>query len=182
LSGLTSTELMSPDRYDDMERVVERFLKGEQPTTIAKQTGFKRAYVMELVEEYRTIAANDTRILDRAREAIFSMDRHYNMILEKLWEVVEQADEAENLTAKNNALKNAADIEAKRLDALQKAGLVDNAGLGEELIAMEEKAEAIKELLKEVAVEYPESREMIQMGLSRIFGAPEPVVVRSNPV
>lgn len=191
MSGLT-TDIATPDRFADMNKAVEHYLKGDNPTVIARKTGFRRAYVLELLDQFRDFAVNDKGLKDRAREALYATDQHYAMIITRLWEIVEQADSEyedhkgntipPNLTAKNNALKNLADIEAKRVDMLQKAGLLDDAGISAELLETEERVEQIKELLKEVVDAYPETRHMILQGLGRIWGTAEPTVVKGDVV
>jgi hypothetical protein len=170
-------ELEVLDRVEQMNAVVEQYLKGEKPTQIAKKLQMKRSDVLDYIDEYKEIARNDPHVKGRAREALYSADSHFSMVIERSWETVEQADQNNDIRTKATVLKNIADIEGKRVEMLQKAGLYDDAAIGDELAAMEEKAEAIKQLLKEVATKYPEARYMIMSGLSKIFGQPEGVVI-----
>jgi hypothetical protein len=48
------------------------------------------------------------------------------MIIQRAWETVEQADQNDQLGIKTQTLKLIADIEAKRIDMLQKAGILEN--------------------------------------------------------
>ena len=166
-----------------MNRVVELMLKGQNdPTKIAKQLDMKRVEVQGYIEEWKAIAANDDNIKLRAREALTEMDRHYGLIIERLWETVEQADSAGDVKTKTTTLKAIADIEAKRQETLQKAGLYDDAALGDELIMMEERAEQIKKLLTNIATKYPETKMDIMYGLRAIFGQSDPIPGEVVPV
>lgn len=163
-------------RMIEMNRVIERVLKGQNdPTKIAKDLGLKRSEVLDYIDEWKQIAANDDNIKARAREALVAMDEHYSLIINRLWETVEQADLANDTKSKTTTLKAIADIEAKRQESLQKAGLYDDAELGDELALMEERAEAIKKLLTNIASKYPDTKMEIMMGLKDIFGQAGPI-------
>lgn len=177
------SDLEVHDRMVQMNQVVDLMLKGQyDPTKIARQLNMKRAEVQDYIEEWKQIAANDESIKLRAREALTEMDRHYGLIIHRLWETVEQADTAGDVKTKTTTLKAIADIEAKRQEALQKAGLYDDASLGDELIMMEERAEQIKRLLTTIATKYPETKMDIMYGLRSIFGQSEPIPGEVVPV
>jgi molecular chaperone GrpE (heat shock protein) len=67
-------------------------------------------------------------------------------------------------------LKNLADIEAKRQDTWQKTGMFDDSAIADQIAEMEETADAIKQLLSDVAKKYPETRIFIMEGIERVFG------------
>lgn len=170
------------DRMVQMNRVVERMLKGGDPARIAKDLGMKRVEVQGYIEEWKNIAANDENIKFRAREALTAMDKHYDLIIDRLWETVEQADGSGDTKSKTTTLKAIADIEAKRQEALQKAGLYDDAALGDEIALMEERAEKIKKLLTTLATKYPEIKVDVMYGLRDIFGQSDPIPGEVVPV
>src|SRR6478609_90781 len=139
----TTTDLVFPqDEYGtEMERVVNEYLKGElNPTNIAKTTGLKRASVVSYIQMWKEIAQNDKNIKARGREALTEMDRHYSMIIKELWGIVN--DPSVTLVVKNGALKNIAEVEAKRQNVLQQAGLYADSDVADELVAMEEQQAA----------------------------------------
>lgn len=172
------TEIQLADHIQRQDEVYRRWLKGDRnATSIAKELGMKRAEVLQYIEDAKEIARNDDEIRARAKEALHEADAALNMVLERSWETVEQADRTADLKTKATVLKNIADIEGKRVEMLQKAGLYDDAALGDELAQMEEKADAIKELLKQVASEHPDTRHMIMKGLKKIFGQVEGIPV-----
>lgn len=167
-----SQELEPINQYaEDFEKVVNIFIKGEMnATNIAKETGIRRALVVEYLSNWKQIAQNDKGIRARGREALTEMDRHYSMIIKNMWELVD--DPSVDARTTSTTLKAIADVEAKRQEVLQRAGLYDDAGVADELIDMEEKATAIKKLLTEVAKRWPETTTFIMEGLNEVFQTP----------
>ncbi len=175
-----SKELEQVDVWKRQNDVVELFLKGEMPWVIAKQLGMKTPEVKEVLESWRKYAQNDTEIKGRAREALVGMDEHYNMIIKQLWQTVEQADLAEDLKTKNAVLKNLADIEAKRLDSLQKAGLLDDQKLGDEIAETQARLDAVKALLKDVTSKCDHCRVPIAQGIGKIWNEVTTIEVKAD--
>lgn len=176
-----STELSIPDREALRLQVQEQWLKGnKQPGTIAKDLKLKRVEVMDLIEETKGIWRNDEAVKERAKEVLHEVDASLDMIIDRSWETVEQADDANDLKTKATVLKNIADVEFKKVEMHQKAGLYDDAALGDELAAMEEKQEALKAILLEVTADCPHCSQEIRRRLSRFGKAPEPMVLKED--
>jgi hypothetical protein len=58
------------------------------------------------------------------------------------------------------------DLESKRIEMLQKAGLLENKELAEEMLEIERRQEILMAILKDVASEHPEIRDKIMKKLS----------------
>jgi len=173
-----SNEIALIDQYARMDKMANLWLKGERnPTAIAKQLGLKRAEVLSLIEEFKQIARNDEEVKHRAKEALHEADESLNMVLKRSWETVEQADDAGDLKTKATVLKNIADVEGRRVDMLQKAGLYDDAALGDELAEMEEKQQMLIAILKEVTADCSHCKIEVARRLSKITGRAETVSV-----
>jgi hypothetical protein len=114
----------------------------------------------------------------RAKEALAGADQHYSSLIKKAYEVIDVADNNSNLGAKTQAIKLIADIESKRLEMLQKAGLLDNKEIAEQIIEMERKHDILIKILKDIATTHPEIREEIMKRLSEI--QTEVVVIDNN--
>lgn len=170
-------ELDTLDRIEQMNTVVAQLLKGDNATNIAKNTGLKRAQVIEYIDEWKQLAQNNKTIQSRAYEALTGMDEHYSMIIRELWGVLEEADMNNDLKTKNSVLKNLADIEGKRVDLLQKAGLLDSQQVGNEVIEMEKKHEILIGILREVTSDCPHCKVEVARRLSRVTGETETIVV-----
>jgi hypothetical protein len=172
----TLTELSIPDREALRLQVQERYLKGtKQPGTIAKELGLKRVEVLDLIAETKEILRNDDVVKERAKEALSEADAHLDMVINRSWETVEQADLNNDLKTKATVLKNIADVELKKVEMLQKAGLYDDAALGDELAEQEEKNEIIKTILLEVTANCEHCAFEVRRRLSRYGKNPEPM-------
>jgi hypothetical protein len=171
------------DRYEQINAVAQLYIKGTtNPTFIARELGVKRAQAIELIEEWREIARGNDDIRRQAQEALQAGIQHYSIITERFWETVEQADVAADYKTKNSVLKNLADVEAKKIDMLQKAGLYDDAAIGDELAEMEEKQAILISILKEVTSNCDHCKFEVARRLSKVTGKTEPVTVHGEVV
>lgn len=169
-------ELSIPDREALRLQVQEHWLKGnKQPGAIAKTLGLKRVEVMDLIEETKEIWRNDESVKERAKEVLQEVESGLDMVIDRSWETVEQADQIDDLKTKATVLKNIADVQFKRVEMHQKAGLYDDAALGDELAEMEEKNEIIKTILLEVTANCEHCAFEVRRRLSRYGKNPEPM-------
>jgi hypothetical protein len=159
-------DIEESDYYRDMNRVVEMYLKGTtNPTSISKGLSLPRKDVLNYIQAWKEIAKNNAQIKDRAAEALTAMDRHYDIIIKEMWDVV---NDTLDLKVKASTLKQIADVEAKRQETLQKAGLYDDAGISDELVRLEEYTEAIKQVLFAVIKNFPMTKVFIMQQFSNI--------------
>jgi len=178
-----SKEIELLDRYEQINAVAQMYIKGTtSPTVIARELGVKRADAIALITEWREIARSNDDIREQASQALQEGIQHYSMITERLWETVEQADAAFDYKTKNSVLKNVADIEAKKIDMLQKAGLYDDAAIGDELADMEEKQAILISILKEVTADCDHCKYEVARRLAKVTGKVEPVTVSGDVV
>jgi uncharacterized protein with PIN domain len=173
-------EIELADHFDRMNKVVSELLKGNNPTQIATITGFKRAEVVELIDEWKNVVHNDQSSRERAKEAISGADQHYAMLIKEAWNTVEEADRQGQLNVKANSLKLIADIETKRIGMLQQVGLLDNAELAGQIAETEKKQEILVGILKEVTASCPKCKMDVAKRLSQITGVVEPVVINTE--
>jgi len=179
---MITIEIELADHYDRMNKVVEELLKGNNPTTIASLTGFKRAEVVELIDEWKSVVHNDTSSRERAKEAISGADQHYAMLIKEAWKTVEDADQSGQLNVKANALKLISDIETKRIGMLQQVGLLDNAELAGQIAETERKQDILVKILKEVTSGCSKCKMDVAKRLSQITGIVESVVIEDADV
>lgn len=176
------SEIELADHFDRMNVVVSELLKGNNPTQIATLTGFKRAEVVELIDEWKSVVHNDTAARDRAKEAISGADQHYAMLIKEAWKTVEDADQAGQLSVKSGALKLIADIEGKRIGMLQEVGVLENNELASQIAEAERKQEVLVKILKEVTSTCPKCKMEVAKRLSQITGIVESVIIDSEDV
>jgi hypothetical protein len=153
---------------DLVNSVATEYLKGLDATQISKELDIPRQKVLSLLGDWREMAASNQAIHARAKEALAGADQHFSGLIKKAYEVIDVADTNSNLGAKTQAIKLIADIESKRLEMLQKAGLLDNKEIAEQIIAMEKKHDILIGILKDIASEHPEIRHEIMTRLSNI--------------
>jgi len=163
---------------DLVNSVATEYLKGLDSAEISKQLDLPRPKVMALLNDWRAMISNNQAINMRAKEALAGADQHYSSLIKKAYEVIDSADQTANLTAKTTSIKLIADIETKRLEMLQKAGLLDNKEIAEQIIEMERKHDILIKILKDIASSHPEIREEIMKRLSDI--QTEVIVIDNN--
>ncbi len=172
-----STEAELVRHLDEVNRVVEEYLKGSDPTKISKQLSIPRTLVVQHINEWKVMASANDAIRARAKEALASADAHYNKLISKSYEVIEDATTTANLGAKTAAIKLVMDIESKRIDMLQKAGLLENKELAEEMLQIEKKQDVLMAILRDIASEHPEIRDEIMRRLSDIAKKDEVITI-----
>lgn len=172
-----SIENLTVEHLDEMNKVVEKYLQGEDPTQISKQLALPRQKVMAHITQWRVLASDNAAIRARAKEALVGADTHYNKLISKAYEVMDDATTVANLGAKTAAIKLVMDIERTRIDMLQKAGLLENKELAEEMIEIERKQDILVNILRDIASEYPQVRDEIMIRLSRVSKEQEVITI-----
>jgi len=172
---VSETQLV--EHLDQMNKVVAKYLEGNDPTKISKELALPRQKVVAYLDEWKVMASNNAAIRERAREALVAADTHYNKLISQTYEVIDDATTQANLTAKTTAIKLVLDIESRRIDMLQKAGLLENKELAEEMMEIERRQEILMNILKDVASKYPEARDEIMRRLSSVSREQEVITV-----
>ncbi len=172
-----STEEDLVKHLDEINNVVGEYLKGNDPTVISKQLDIPRNRVVQHINEWKVMASANDAIRARAKEALAVADTHYNKLISKSYEVMDEASLNNNLSAKTQAIKLVMDIESKRIDMLQKAGLLENKELAEEILEIENRQEILMSILRDIASEYPQIRDEIMRRLSEIAKKNEVITI-----
>ena len=172
-----STEDDLVKHLDQVNDVVEEYLKGNDPTKISKDLAIPRTRVVQLINEWKVMASANDAIRARAKEALAAADAHYGKLISKSYEVIDEASMTNNLSAKTAGIKLVMDIESKRIDMLQKAGLLENKELAEEMVEIENRQQVLMSILKDIASEHPEIRDEIMKRLSSIAKKDEVITV-----
>jgi hypothetical protein len=172
-----SLEDLTVEHLDEMNKVVEKYLQGEEPTAISKELALPRQKVVAHIQQWRVMASDNAAIRARAKEALVGADTHYSKLIQKAYEVIDDATTTANLTAKTAGIKLVMDLESRRIDMLQKAGLLENKELAEEMIEIERKQDILKNILQDIAAEHPEIRDKIMRRLSDIAKNQETITI-----
>jgi hypothetical protein len=172
-----STEKELIEHLDEVNKVVTEYLKGQDPTKISKELDIPRTRVVALINEWKVMASANDAIRARAKEALAAADTHYSKLISKSYEVIDEASMTNNLSAKTQAIKLVMDIEKSRIEMLQKAGLLENKELAEEMVEIERRQDVLVEILREIASSHPEVRDLIMQRLSQIAKEGEVITI-----
>jgi hypothetical protein len=166
---------------EEVNAVATEYIKGLNETEISRELDIPKARVSALLREWKQMASNSDAVRSRAREALAAADQHYGKLIKQAYEVIEDSNLNQNQTTKLNAIKLVLDIETRRMDMLQKAGLLENKELAEQLLETERKQELIMNILKDVAAKYPQIKNEILTRLSEVSGPTGEAVVIYEP-
>lgn len=172
-----SKDLEVIEHLDEINKVVEEYLKGSDPTKISKDLNLPRTRVVAHLNEWKVMVSANDAIRSRAKEALAAADAHYGKLISKAYEVIDEATMNNNLGAKTAGIKLVLDIEAKRIEMLQKAGLLENKELAEEMIEIERRQEVLVSILKDIAKDHPQVRDLIMQKLSDIAKSDEVITI-----
>ena len=172
-----SFEDVTVEHLDEVNRVLEKYLQGAEPTQISKELSLPRQKVVAHINEWKVLASDNALIRARAKEALAGADAHYNKLIQKAYEVMDDATTTANLGAKNASIKLVMDIEKTRIEMLQKAGLLENKELAEEMLEIERNQDILKGILRDIATEHPEVRDKIMRRLSEVSKEKEVITI-----
>jgi len=172
-----STETDLIHHLDEVNKVVAEYLKGQDPTKISKELDIPRTRVVALINEWKVMASANDAIRARAKEALAGADAHYSKLITRSYEVIDEATMTNNLSAKTQAIKLVMDIEKSRIEMLQKAGLLENKELAEEMVQIERRQDVLVEILRDIAASHPEVRDLIMHRLSEIAKEGEVITI-----
>lgn len=152
----TEVDIYDTARIDNMARVAELMLQGKPTATVMRETGLQRKVVNQLWTDWKATAAATSAMQDRASDALNAMDAHYTLLINKAWEAIEQVDDdleingtnPQRIAQKLGAIRTVADLEAKRVDALQKSGLLDASEMGDQMAEIEDKQKILTDILR----------------------------------
>lgn len=172
-----SKDLEVIEHLDEINKVVEEYLKGSDPTKISKDLNLPRTRVVAHLNEWKVMVSANDAIRSRAKEALAAADAHYGKLISKAYEVIDEATMNNNLSAKTAGIKLVLDIEAKRIEMLQKAGLLENKELAEEMVEIERRQEVLVSILRDIAKDHPQVRDLIMQKLSDISKSDEVITI-----
>jgi len=170
-------EIEVAGKFDQMNKVVEELLKGNTPAAIARNLELTRVQVENHIQTWKEFVHDNNAIRDRAKEALAGADEHYNMLIKEAWVTVNQADAADALSVKAQTLKLISDIEAKRIDMLNKAGVLEDNSMADQILESERKQDILVRILKEVTAKCENCKWEVSKRLSEVTGQVEAVIV-----
>jgi hypothetical protein len=170
-------EIEVAGQFDQMNKVVEELLKGNTVNQISKSLSITRVQVENHIGTWKSMVHDNTAIRERAKEALAGADEHYNMLIKEAWDVVNEAGVAAELNTKNAAIKLIADIESKRIDMLNKAGVLEDSSMADQILESERKQEVLISILRDVTSSCDKCKWEVAKRLSEVTGQVEAVTV-----
>jgi hypothetical protein len=177
------------EAYKHMEEIAKRHLKAHSPLKIARDLGIKVVEVNQNIALWREIVQKDMESRDSARDHLNEMVQRFTALIETLNENLDDlksydysgdgkqsAAKFESISGQiNTTVRNIADLDSKRVDLLQKAGLLDNTALGDELAERERREEILIDILRNDLC--PECRVAVARKLQAVTNEVEAVVI-----
>lgn len=170
-----STELDIIRRAEQEAKVVSLYASTYPVSEIIKQTGLKKSEIDEILRGFREYAKQDKVLREMSRETVLKTAYHYDQLIQKLYDAVAIANDNGDYKAEMSGIKAIADIEKQRVDFMQKAGMLADNEIGDQLIESERKQQLIIDILKDISKQYPKIGLEIQVRLKELTGVLEGV-------
>lgn len=149
---MSELSVVDSDPFKEMEEVAKSMLKGHTEYKTARDLGLKVVEVRALWIAYKDRLSNDSLARDAARDHLNMMVRSFDDLILKMHANLDDLDnmafDQQTSAQKIASVKTIGELQAKRVDALQKAGLLDNAELGDELAEHERQRDILVDILK----------------------------------
>lgn len=147
-----SLSIIESDAFERIEEVAKLHLQSKSPYTIARTLGIKVVEAKAAIAQYEEILRNDADARDLARDHLNTMVARYETLIadanDNLQDLRELDYDEKVGGVINSTIKLIGDLDARRLDALQKAGLLDNNDLADDLAEREEREGIILDMLR----------------------------------
>lgn len=163
--------------FEERDKVIELHLKGQKPVDISRSLGIPRKDVNGYITGFKMFAKDNQLLQERGLQVVQEFDHQQDYIIRELIKAIEEADMANDYKTKGVLLKTLHDVQRGRVDTMQKAGMLSDATLGDEMAAMEDKHEQLIEILKKVSQRCNRCKMEVARELARVTGKPEPVMV-----
>lgn len=151
---------------ENEKRVIKLRVQGKTPSEIETSTGIPPRVQREIFGRFESYANSDMVTQSRARTVVAEMDEHFESIKRDLYAIKDEAEIQQEYRLVKDILKDIANVEKMRVDALQKAGVLSAHGLGDEMAESDRKQRQIIELLKAIAKKHPEAARDIAEGIA----------------
>lgn len=170
-----STDLDVIRYAEKQDKVVSLYCRGMKITDIMKATGLQKQQVDRMLVDYKEFALQDRVLREMSRETLIKTRQHYDDLIEQMYLAVGEAEQNGDYKVQLDGLKKIADAENQRVAFMQKAGLLVDDELGQQLIDQEKKQQVLVDILRKVSKKYPDIGLEIANELSKVTGIVEGV-------
>jgi len=155
--------------FDLMDEVLQLTIRGKSDLEIARTLNIKRAEVERVRQTWRGIVQASGGFKQKAEDRLIALDEHYQSLVREAWDNYECLKDEGKYKDAQGALKLIGELEKQRVEALQKAGFIEDSDLGADLAETQRQAEAIESLLLELVERYPDTKTFLLPRIKRIF-------------
>jgi biotin operon repressor len=186
-----TTEVAVREEEDILHKIINLKAEGKNLTQIAKILGISRPAVVDYWELFKETAVNSNSMKGRAKEALASVDVHFDRLIAELHSVISDIDDhaisegidPKFLGHKISAIGKITDIEAKRVQMLKEAGLLEDQQVANQILEAERKTQIVADILRDVTSKCDHCRIKVAERLSQLRDEPVEIkVVRSESV
>lgn len=170
-----STELDIIRQAEKESQVISLYASTYDISYIIKQTGLKKSQIEEILRSYKKYAMQDKVLREMSRETVIKTKLHYDQLIQKMYDAVNVANDCGDYKSEMQGLKAIADIEKQRVDFMQKAGMLADNEIGDQIVESERKQQVIIDILKDISKQYPKIGLEIQERLKEVTGVLEGV-------
>lgn len=174
--GIEATERL----FEERDKVVDLYLKGQSEAAISRSTGLAKKDVKGYIDTFKSFAKDSIVLQERGMQVVQEFDHQQDYIIRELVSTIADADDNGDYKTKGVLLKTLSDVQRARVDTMQKAGMLSDAAMGDELAAMEEKHEILIGILKKVTASCNRCKMEVARELAKVTGKPEPVIVEQG--
>lgn len=138
--------------FEERARVAELFLKGKDPTKIAKELGLRRMDVVVHIDDIKNTAAFSEVVQQRTEEVVKQSDMQYTLLIGKFHEIADGIDEglsAQWAAQKINALTKVMDAEKQRVEMYRQLGFLQGAEQGDRIVHLEDRLRILIKIMQE---------------------------------
>lgn len=182
--AMSTLAVVDSDGFAFVQEVWALHLKNKSPYVIARTLSCKVVDAKRAIETMQSILQDDAESRDVAKDYLHDMIERYTMLMDEAQQNLDDLKALsfdEKVSSQINAtLKNIADFDKTRVDLLQKAGLYDTGGLGDELAEREEREQQILQILRNDLC--PACAAVVRDKLTKLTGVVEGEVVAEQIV
>lgn len=170
-----TTELDVIRRAEQEDKVISMYARAYTPSQISKSTGLTVKEINQVLASFKQYAMQDKVLREMSRETVLKTRQHYDDLINQMYAAVELAESEGDYNAVMKGIKAIADIEKQRVDFMQKAGMLADNEIGDQLIESERKQQIILDILRELSKKYPKIGLEFQERLREVTGVVEGV-------
>jgi hypothetical protein len=138
--------------------VVRMTAEGRGIAEIKQQTSLTTKEIREINEDFKRMARSSDYVAQRGKEIIGYSDVHWTSIIERYNDLYDNSFDDKT---KADILNKIVVAEKARIDFLQKAGILNDQGIGAEIAEREARERQLMDILKRAKHRYPEAMQWV---------------------